>query len=293
MIEQVSGIPYEQYVYEEITGPLGLSNTRYELDTDQALLKATGYNRPVPGSDQLREAPYASLRGISAAGQLHSNVEDLAKWVMFQFSSGRENHPSKVLSASTLAEMHRPVYMAADWTHGQALSWRVIRRGDLVFHTHGGGIQGFSSNVVFSPAAQTGVIALANIFPATSPTALSTDIAELVIRELGPVEEQVESDLVEVTEQDASPFLGRYWGEPGVYVDVVYGESGFGLGTPDEFDYSLHGPAGLLSDPAVNEATSFRTVGGRGTGELAEFTLNSDGKAESFRLGGFLYKRVD
>ena len=47
VIEQVSGIPYEQYVYEEITGPLGLSNTRYELDADQALLKATGYSHMV------------------------------------------------------------------------------------------------------------------------------------------------------------------------------------------------------------------------------------------------------
>jgi CubicO group peptidase (beta-lactamase class C family) len=293
VIEQVSGIPYEQYVYEEITGPLGLSNTRYELDADQALLKATGYSHPVPGSDELREAPYASLRGISAAGQLHSNVEDLAKWVMFQFSSGRENHPSNVLSASTLAEMHRPVYMAADWTHGQALSWRVIRRGDLVFHNHGGGIQGFASNVVFSPAAQTGVILLANIWPAPSPYTLAEDIAELVVRELGPVEEHVESDLIEVAEQNTSPFIGRYWSEPGVYVEIVYDESGFGLGSPGENDYSLHGPAGLQTDPTVNEPTSFRTVGGRGAGELAEFTLSSDGKAESFRLGGFLYKRVD
>ena len=116
VIEAISGMPYERYIYEEITGPLGLANTRFDLDADQAALKANGYSHPLPGESDLRDASYASLQGISAAGQLHSNVEDLAKWMSFQFSSGRQTHPSKVLSASTLAEMHRAVYLSNDWS---------------------------------------------------------------------------------------------------------------------------------------------------------------------------------
>jgi D-alanyl-D-alanine carboxypeptidase len=293
VVEQASGVPYEKYIYEEITGPLGLTNTRFNLDSEQAELKANGYSHPLPGTDDLRDAPYASLRGISSAGQLHSNVEDLAKWVSFQFSSGRSNHPSKVLSASTLAEMHRPVYLKSDWSEGQALSWRVSRRGDLVTHNHGGGIQGFASNVVFSVKDQTGVIVLANIWPAPTPYVLAEDIAELVIRELGPVEEKIESNLLTVSEQSSAPYVGRYWAEPGVYADVVFGEAGLSLGAPREGDYMLHAPGGLRSDPTVSDDASFRVVGGRGTGELAVFSLRDDGKAGSFRLGGFLYKRVD
>ncbi len=293
VVEQLSGVPYEQYIYEEITGPLGLTNTRFELDSAQSELKATGYSHPLPGSSDLREAPYAPLRGISAAGQLHSNVEDLSKWMALQFTSGRATHSSKVLSAETLAEMHRPVYMSSDWTSGQALSWRMTRRDDLVLHGHGGGIQGYASNMVFSLKAQTGVIVLANIWPAPTPYDLAEDIAELVIRELGPVTEAEVTNLVVVSEQQSAPFAGRYWAEPGVYVDVVYGENGFALGAPRDGDYTLHGPAGLASDPSISDANSFRTVGGRSAGELAEFTLNSTGKADSFRLGGFLYQRVD
>ncbi len=293
VIEQISGVPYEQYIYEEITGPLGLTNTRFELDDSQAELKSTGYSHPLPGEDELRLAPYASLRGISAAGQLHSNVEDLAKWMSFQFTSGRETHSSKVLSSESLAEMHRPVYMSSDWSNGQALSWRMNRRDDLVMHNHGGGIQGYASNFVFSVEAQTGVIVLANIWPAPTPYVLAEDIAELVIRELGPVPEPNETNLVTVAEQDASAYLGRYRAEPGAYVDVIFGDNGFGLGAPRKGDYTLHGPAGLASDPAVTDSNAFRTVGGRGAGELAEFSMNEQGKAEWFRLGGFLYKRVD
>ncbi len=293
VIAQVSGIPYERYIYEEIIGPLGLANTRFELDSAQSHMKANGYSHPLPGSSDLRDAPYASLRGISAAGQLHSNVEDLAKWMSFQFSSGRSNHPSKVLASSTLAEMHRPMYVSSDWLSGQALSWRMNRRDDLVLHNHGGGIQGYASNMVFSIKAQTGVVVLANIWPAPTPYVLAEDIAELVIRELGPIPESVGTDLTEVSEQFAAHFIGRYWAEPGVYVDVVYGEDGFGLALPREGDYTLHGPAGLATDRSVADSKSFRAVGGRGGGELAEFSTDSEGKAESFRLGGFLYKRVD
>jgi CubicO group peptidase (beta-lactamase class C family) len=293
VIEQASGLPYEQYVYEEITGPLGLHNTRYELDDEQAKLKATGYSRPLPGSSDVREAPYAPLRGIAAAGQLHSNVEDLAKWISFQFSSGRTTHPSNVLAASTLAEMHRAVYMTDDWSGGQAISWRMERRGNHVMHGHGGGIQGFSSNISFNIKSQTGVIMLANIWPAPTPYDLSAKIAELVIEKLGPVEEQVESDLVPVTRDNAAAYLGRYWAEPGAYADVIFDDNGFGLGAPGDGDYSLHAPAGLQSDPSVADEQSFRVVDGRGAGELVEFSISNTGKAESFRLGGFLYKRVD
>jgi D-alanyl-D-alanine carboxypeptidase len=293
VIEQASGLPYERYIYEEITGPLGLTNTRFELDSDQAQLKATGYSRPLPGTEELREAPYSPMRGIAAAGQLHSNVEDLGKWISFQFSSGRSTHPSKVLSASTLAEMHRPVYMFDKWAGGQAISWRMERHGDLVLHGHGGGIQGFSSNIVFDIKSQTGVIILANLWPAPSPYDLASEVARLVIGELGSVDEPVVTDLVDVSSDQASSYVGRYWAEPGAYVDIVLGDTGFGLGAPGEGEYSLHGPAALKIDPTVAAGSSFRVSGGRGAGELAVFSLDDDGKAESFRLGGFLYKRVD
>ena len=134
---------------------------------------------------------------------------------------------------------------------------------------------------------------LANIWPAPTPYVIAEDIAELVIRELGPVAEVNESSFTEVSDSDAAQYTGRYWAEPGAYVDVVYGTSGFALGAPRKGDYALHGPAGLAYDPAVGDTNSFRTVGGRGAGELAEFAIDSNGKAKSFRLGGFLYKRVD
>jgi CubicO group peptidase (beta-lactamase class C family) len=293
VIEHVSDVPYERYVYEEITAPLGLENTTFELESGQSLLKATGYSHPAPGSDEIRESPYAPLRGIAAAGQLHSNVEDLAKWMSFQFTSGRSTHSSRVLTASTLSEMHRPVYMSENWLSGQAIGWRMSRRGDLVLHNHGGGIQGFASNMVFSVKARTGVIVLANIWPAPTVAVLSEDIAEFVIQELGPVPEKLQTDLHPLSEDRARAYLGHYWAEPGIYVDVLYQDGELSLVSPRETDYSLHSPTDLQVDPSVGARDSFTVVGGRGAGELAEFSLDDSDKAKAFRLGGFLYRRVD
>jgi hypothetical protein len=115
----------------------------------------------------------------------------------------------------------------------------------------------------------------------------------MVIRELGSVAEQTSSGLEDVDEQQAQPFLGRYWAEPGVFVDVVYADTRFGLGSPKEGDYGLHGPACFKRDPGIDSDLSFRVEKGRGAGELVEFSKATSGKVKDFRLGGFLYKRVD
>jgi hypothetical protein len=87
--------------------------------------------------------------------------------------------------------------------------------------------------------------------------------------------------------------LGHYWAEPGIYVDVLYQDGELSLVSPRETDYSLHSPTDLQVDPSVGARDSFTVVGGRGAGELAEFSLDDSDKAKAFRLGGFLYRRVD
>ena len=87
--------------------------------------------------------------------------------------------------------------------------------------------------------------------------------------------------------------MGHYWAEPGIYIDVLYQNGELSLVSPREIDYSLHSPADLQADPSVSVGDSFRVVGGRGAGELAEFSRGDSDKVKAFRLGGFLYKRVD
>ena len=77
----------------------------------------------------------------------------------------RPRRNAQVLDGRSLAEMHRPQYMEDDWSAGQCLGWRALRVGNRVYHSHGGGIHGFGTQVLFNLPAKVGVILFINMWP--------------------------------------------------------------------------------------------------------------------------------
>ena len=150
MVYRLTGTPYIEYVHANIIEPLGLASTVFDLTDQLRPHFFVGYN-PTPYQDRPERAPYAHLNGISAAGQLHSTVGDLAKWVSFQFQTdGGDRRGAQVLKGSTLVEIQQLQYVEPDWSAGQCLGWRATRIGDHVYHNHGGGIHGFGTQVWFN-----------------------------------------------------------------------------------------------------------------------------------------------
>ena len=84
VVYRLTGTPYTEYVHANIIDPLGLTATVFDLADELRPHFFVGYN-PTPYQDHPERAPYAHLNGISSAGQLHSTVRDLAKWISFQF----------------------------------------------------------------------------------------------------------------------------------------------------------------------------------------------------------------
>ncbi len=291
VVKRLSGKPCVDYVNDEIIGPVGLKNTAFDLSPEQQRLKMTGYAPPKPGQTGPRLAPIEHLNGFSAAGQLHSNVEDLAKWIGFQLGDG----PDSVLSEQSRAEMRRPVYIADDWSNGQGLGWRAVRRGEHVFWNHGGAIHGFSTAVIFNVPTRTGVIALLNMWPASVTANLALNIAVKVAEEFssGTVSESANKPSkapAQSSERVLGPYDGRYWGEPGLYVTVHCTETGLVFEQPKEGEVGLQTPANLT--PA-DEDDTFTVVNGRGAGETVAFSMDESGSAQGFKLGGVTYRRVD
>jgi CubicO group peptidase (beta-lactamase class C family) len=115
-----------------------------------------------------------------AEGGLSSSLEDLARWISFQFShDGGPRRGAQVLAGPTLAEMHRPRYLATegDWRIAWGLTWYAERRDDGVWVQHSGGIHGFTTNVCFDPRANVGGIALVN--GNSDPEKLSVELATI------------------------------------------------------------------------------------------------------------------
>jgi CubicO group peptidase (beta-lactamase class C family) len=162
IVARVSGRPYADYLRAEILDPLEMSGTGFPpLAPELEGRRATGY-APRWFSDDLAESVAAP--DTQAEGGLLSCVGDLARWVAFQLrEDGGERSGAQVLAGRSLAEMHRPRYLAGDlWDSAWGICWYAVRRDDVAWVMHNGGIHGFISNVSFDPKAGIGAVALIN-----------------------------------------------------------------------------------------------------------------------------------
>ncbi len=162
IVARRSGVPYPDYVRTNVLEPLGMTGSAFE-PLPEALLprRATGY-MPRLFSDEFVVSVSPPL--VWAEGGLWSSVRDLARWISFQFrEDGGERSGAQVLAGSTLKEMHTARYLGdAAWTEAWCISWYAVRRGDVVWIQHSGGLHGFITNVCFHPKDRVGAIALIN-----------------------------------------------------------------------------------------------------------------------------------
>jgi CubicO group peptidase (beta-lactamase class C family) len=287
VVQRLSGMPYVDYIRTHITEPLGLNATVFELTDALRPHFFTGYNPPL-FQDHPETASNAHLHGLSAAGQLHSTVNDLAKWVAFQFcADGGERHGTQVLDGRSLAQMHRPQYMEDDWSAGQCLGWRATRVGDRVYHNHGGGIHGFGTQVWFNLPAKVGAIVLINMWPPPGGLDLVQEVLELVLGQLNkaPAPEKPQFKPVPAPLQR---FLGHYCAAPGIHANIEYRDGSLRLQANPGYSYSLHAPAVL---EATDKEGEWRVRGGRGAGETAVFRFAEDGRVLGYDLGAFVFKK--
>jgi CubicO group peptidase (beta-lactamase class C family) len=162
-------------VRTQILDPLGMVATAFEpLPAELGARRATGY-APRWLSDDLAESITAPF--TEAEGGLWSCVADLARWIAFQLrEDGGPRAGAQVLAGETLAEMHRPRYLGdAAWTEAFGIAWYAVRREDVVWVQHSGGLHGFTTTVCFDPRERVGAIALVN--GGGDPSSLAMDLA--------------------------------------------------------------------------------------------------------------------
>jgi CubicO group peptidase (beta-lactamase class C family) len=167
VVARVSGLPYQSYVTREVSGPLGMGSTVFDLDRDlDAALRvrvAHGY-QAYDHDDRLRPARTLDSRDLGALGGLWSCVDDLSRWISAQFGPYRPDPGgSAILTAGSLVEMHRQVVLADDdWTESQGLGWEGTRSGDLTLVGHGGGLPGYITDISMQLGERLGAIVLLN-----------------------------------------------------------------------------------------------------------------------------------
>jgi CubicO group peptidase (beta-lactamase class C family) len=160
-LERSCGQPLVEYMAAEILDPLGMGDTTFELDAEQRPRLARGYVCTSAEAPMLPAPPY-DLGCAMYSGGLLSTVEDLARFVSFQFQK-ESSQDNRILQAGTLRRMRTPQAIHRYGNHEcYGLGWAVVRIDDHEAIEHNGALLGYHAHVSAVPELGIGIVALSN-----------------------------------------------------------------------------------------------------------------------------------
>ena len=147
LIEKISGDTYANFLQKNIFDPLGMKDSGY--DSNNAILpyRTSGYT---PGPNGPQRAGYIDMSIPFSAGALYSTTHDLLKWEQGLFGG-------KVLSAAELKKMTTP------FKQDYACGLMVTQVNGHTQISHGGGIEGFNTEMAYFADQNLIIIALGNL----------------------------------------------------------------------------------------------------------------------------------
>jgi CubicO group peptidase (beta-lactamase class C family) len=160
LIEKITGDTYEKFVRENIFTPLGMKDTGVDSNAAIILHRASGYT---PGKNGPENAGYINMTIPQGAGSLYSTTEDLLKWEQGLFGG-------KLLQPASLEKMTTP------FKNNYAFGLGVETVGGHKVISHGGGIEGFNTDLTYYPEDKLTVVVLANL-NGTAPGEIAKKLA--------------------------------------------------------------------------------------------------------------------
>ncbi|OPA73017.1 hypothetical protein BVG16_30950 [Paenibacillus selenitireducens] len=169
IVENVSGMSFEQYVKENIFNPLHMKNTEIAI-SDQSLPQlATGYdagNKAMP--------PYATTPREMADGGMLMTAEDAAHFMIAQLNGGKVGD-TQIWSKTSIEKMQQfqtgihPAF--PDATYGFENLFEANKNNGLHVIGKGGDVPGFSSYMLLMPEKNIGIFLVHNKMGASTKLA--------------------------------------------------------------------------------------------------------------------------
>ena len=190
IIEKASGQDYAAFLQANIFGPLGMKDTGYDVSTVLLSKRASGYSRR---GNTVTNAAYLDMGQPYAAGSLYSTVEDLYVW-------DQALEARKLLSAASYEKMWTP--FKSNYAYGWALP-----PGARKIIGHGGGINGFNTDISRYPEQKACVIVLSNL-ESGGAGRVSRDLAAILFGD--PYQVPRERVVAKVDPKIFDDYVGRY-----------------------------------------------------------------------------------
>ena len=238
-----AGRSYADQLREQITGPLGLTDTVVKLSGAQQRRFLQGYQ--VTGDRKHRPVHAWDLDGLAGAGAIRSTAGDMVTFLEANLYPDRFPPLSGALAAT-----HR-LHANASFGGQIALVWNYS--ADSGTYRHGGATAGFSSHAFFNPRTDCAAIVLMNSGPSLL---LSVDMIGEHIRQRLSGEPAVSLETIMV------PATGGFQGVAAIFRGLLVHDAGGGLVRVRR----SFGSAGIcgpgVAAPDVSEALGTFAAGG-------------------------------
>lgn len=168
VVEVVAGHRWEELAKERVFDPLGMRSTFVNLALYD---RVTGSYHENAQREIIPSIRLSSEVTAPSGGSIHSTVEDMARWMLFNLS-GAQTDIRQLVSQKTLEEIHTAqVVTGADATgpspgSSYALGWFVDSYNGRTRLSHSGYLHDVNSDVMLFPQDEVGIVSFINFgFP--------------------------------------------------------------------------------------------------------------------------------
>ena len=194
IIEQVSGMSYEDYIQKNIFDKLGMKNSYYGSRSKIIPNRASGYQ---PSGESYQNADYLSMTIPYAAGSLMSTVDDMFLW-------NKAIHHNTLISEKSkqLAFTNYTLNNGKQINYGYG--WGINELAGVATIEHTGGIFGFTTSGIYVPEKNIYAIVLTND-NGKGPETFNLKATAIVLG--NPL---VEKPAIALTEAQLQQWIGAY-----------------------------------------------------------------------------------
>jgi CubicO group peptidase (beta-lactamase class C family) len=180
IVAKAAGVSdWNTVLQQELLDPLGMKDSSYTVEAIEAAANHANGHRWTP--DGSIEVPFTSIfpYHLDGAGDINSNVEDMARWIRLQLGNGTFEG-RRIVSPENLAYTRRPMVAASDQA-SYAQGWYVYPTpgGDILWHD--GDALSFGSFVGLIPDRHAGVVIFTNTTDNGSQIALGMWILDRIL----------------------------------------------------------------------------------------------------------------
>jgi CubicO group peptidase (beta-lactamase class C family) len=171
LVEEISGIPFPQYIEQNILQPLGMRHSSFfqPLPPQLASNLAVGYKYK-NGTYQRR--PFAFSNTI-AGNAMMATATDIAHFAIAHLQNGRYGD-ARILNEATAKEMHRQHFANFPGMVGAAYGFNERRPNKQRIIGHGGRHSGYTTQFYLLPEKNLGFFIACN----NNPTSLTDDLVK-------------------------------------------------------------------------------------------------------------------